>query len=181
MTATTVTELPAEKRTPLKISAFITIVLGILALAMPFVAGVAATYFLAANFIIGGTLMLVAAFGAKGWAGSLGLLALGAVSLLGGLFIFAHPLIGLATVTLFCIAAMFVAGIAKLFWSFKLPTGEGRWFLVFSGLVSIVVAAMLYAQFPLSARWAFGVLVGINLLVEGFSMWVFAQQNRKAS
>jgi uncharacterized membrane protein HdeD (DUF308 family) len=177
MTATTATEFPAEKRRPLKISAFITITLGVLALAMPFIAGVAATYFLAANFIIGGLFMLFAAVTAKGWAGSLGLMVLGAVSLIGGLFIFGHPLIGLSTVTLVSIGAMFAAGIAKVFWSFRLKAGEGRWFLLLSGLLSIVVAAMLFKSFPFSAQWAFGVLVGINLLVEGVSLWAFAQKH----
>lgn len=178
MTATVATEFPAETRMPLKISAFITITLGVLALAMPFIAGVAATYFLAANFIIGGLFMLFAAVNAKAWAGSLGLLVLGAVSLIGGSFIFGHPLIGLSTVTLVSIGAMFAAGIAKIFWSFRLKVGEGRWFLLLSGFLSIVVAAMLFNNFPFSAQWAFGVLVGINLLVEGVSLWAFAQKHR---
>jgi uncharacterized membrane protein HdeD (DUF308 family) len=43
-----------ESRTPLKIAAVITIILGILALVMPFIAGVAATYILVANFVIAG-------------------------------------------------------------------------------------------------------------------------------
>lgn len=177
MTGTTVATLPAETRKPLKVAALIAIALGVLALAMPFVAGVAATYFLAANFVIGGFFMLVAAAGATAWAGALALIALGVVSLVGGLLIFAHPLIGMASITLFCIAAIFASGIAMIFWAFKVLPGEGRWFLMFSGIVSIVVAAMLFANFPFSALWAFGVLVGINLLVEGLSLWVFAQNN----
>jgi uncharacterized membrane protein HdeD (DUF308 family) len=124
MNMATTIELPAEERTPLKITAAITIILGIVALVMPFAAGVAATYFLAANFVIGGVLMSISAFRATGWAGALGLMALGVVSLLAGIFIFAHPLIGLATVTLFSIAGMFVAGITKIFWTFKLPPGS---------------------------------------------------------
>jgi uncharacterized membrane protein HdeD (DUF308 family) len=119
--------------------------------------------------------MATAAFRAKGWAGALGLMMLGVVSVLAGVVIFAHPLIGLATITLFCIAGMFVAGIAKIVWTFKLPSGSGRWYLLISGILSIVVAAMLYSSFPFSALWAFGVLVGINLLVEGFSLWAFVK------
>ena len=175
MANSTTMQLPAEERNSLKIAAVITIILGVLALALPFMAGVAATYILAANFVIGGVLMATAAFRAKGWAGALGLMMLGVVSVLAGVVIFAHPLIGLATITLFCIAGMFVAGIAKIVWTFKLPSGSGRWYLLVSGILSIVVAAMLYSSFPFSALWAFGVLVGINLLVEGFSLWAFVK------
>ena len=175
MANATTMQLPAEERNSLKIAAVITIILGVLALALPFMAGVAATYILAANFVIGGALMATAAFRAKRWAGALGLMMLGVVSVLAGVVIFAHPLIGLATITLFCIAGMFVAGIAKIVWTSKLPSGSGRWYLLISGILSIVVAAMLYSSFPFSALWAFGVLVGINLLVEGFSLWVFVK------
>jgi uncharacterized membrane protein HdeD (DUF308 family) len=173
MSDTTI-KLPTENRRTLKIAAAITIILGIAALVMPFLAGIAATYFLATNFVIAGLLMSISAFRAKDWIGALGLMLFGVVSLLAGVLIFAHPLIGLATVTLFSIAAMFVAGIAKLIWTFKLPSGNGRWFLLFSGLLSIAVAAMLYSNFPFTALWAYGVLVGINLLFEGTSMWAFA-------
>lgn len=175
MTIPATIELPAEERTPLKITAVITIILGIVALVLPLAAGIAATYFLAANFVIGGVLMSMCAFRATGWAGALGLMALGIISLLAGIIIFVHPLIGLATVTLFAIAGMFVAGIAKIAWTFKLPPGSGRWLLLTSGLLSIAVAAMVYSSFPSSAAWFFGVLVGINLLMEGISLWVFVQ------
>ena len=175
MANATTMQLSAEKKTPLKIAAVITIILGVLALVLPFMAGVAATYLLALNFVIAGILMTISAFNAKGWGGALGLMVLGVVSVLAGGFIFAHPLIGLMTITLFCIAGMFVAGIAKIAWVFKLPSGSGRWFLLISGILSIVVAAMLYSNFPFTALWMFGVLVGINLLVEGISLWVFVQ------
>ena len=175
MANATTMQLSAENKTTLKFAAVVTIILGVLALVLPFMAGVAATYILAANFVIGGVLMAAAAFRAKGWGGSLGLMVLGVVSVLAGVFIFAHPLIGLATITLFCIAGMFVAGIAKITWVFKLPSGSGRRFLFISGILSIVVAAMLYSNFPFSALWLFGVLVGINLLIEGISLWVFVQ------
>ena len=169
------TQLSAEKKTPLKIAASIAIILGIAALVSPFVAGIAATYLLAANFVIGGNLMIVAAFRADGWIGALGLMILGAVCIVAGFLILAYPLIGLATITLACIAGMFVAGVARVGWAFKLSFGTGRYLLLASGVLSIAVAAMLYSSFPFSAQWMFGVLVGLNLLVEGAALLAFVQ------
>lgn len=176
MAMTDQTILSEDDKWPLKVAAFVALGLGIVALLSPFYAGIAATLVLGANFLISGVLEAFAAFRAQRWTGTIGLLLLALVSIIGGLFIFAHPLIGLATVTLFCIAAMFVAGIAKLFWAFKVPAG--RWFLVLSGLLSILVAAMLYSSFPFSAKWAFGVLVGVNLIVEGATLLAFLKQAR---
>jgi uncharacterized membrane protein HdeD (DUF308 family) len=162
--------LSEENKTPLKIAAWIALGLGVVALLSPLYAGLAATLVLGVNFLVGGVLEAVAAFRAQRWSGTLGLILLALVSIIAGLIIFAHPLLGLATITLVCIAAMFVAGIAKTFWAFKVPSGSGRWMLALSGILSVLVAGMLYTSFPFSAAWAFGVLVGVNLIVEGATL-----------
>jgi uncharacterized membrane protein HdeD (DUF308 family) len=177
MTAAEELTLAEENKLPLKIAAWVAMALGVVALIAPFYAGIAVTLVLAANFLISGVLEAFAAFRAQRWVGTLGLMLLAAVSIVAGLFIFAHPVIGLATATLICIIAMFIAGIAKLIWSFRVPTGSGRWLLAVSGALSILVAAMLYASFPFSAAWAFGVLVGINLIVEGATLLGFVSQS----
>jgi len=166
MNTESATLAPASK-TPLRIAACAAIVLGILALISPFKAGVAATMALAISFVVGGVFGFVAGLRARRWAGTYGLMLLSAVSVLAGLFIFTNPLIGLGTVTLVCIAGLAAAGVTKLFWSFKIPPGRGRWLIGLSGLLSIIVAVMLYSHFPFAAAWAFGVLVGVTLIFEG--------------
>lgn len=166
-------KLSEDDKRPLKITAFLALALGIVALLSPFYAGIAATLVLGAYFLISGVLEAFAAFRAQRWTGVLGLMLLAIVSILAGLYIFAHPVLGLATITLVCIAAMFVAGIAKIFWAFNVPSDSGRWMLILSGLISILVAAMLYTSFPFSAVWAFGILIGVNLIVEGATLLAF--------
>jgi uncharacterized membrane protein HdeD (DUF308 family) len=100
-------------------------------------------------------------------------LLLAIVSIVAGLVIFAHPLLGLTTLTLVAILSLLVAGLAKIFWAFKVA--DGRWYLVLSGILSILVAGMLYTNFPLSAAWALGVLIGINLIVEGVTLLAFVR------
>ena len=178
MTAAQQAILPDEDKLPLKIAGFIALALGILALSSPFYAGIAVTLVLGANLLIGGLLQAFAAFRAQRWIGTLGLMLVAAVSILAGLYIFAHPWIGLTTLTLVCIVAMFVVGIAKLVWSFRIPSGAGRGLLALSGVLSIAVAAMLYTSYPFSAAWAFGVLVGINLIVEGATLLGFLSQRK---
>jgi uncharacterized membrane protein HdeD (DUF308 family) len=172
MNAETVTLAPASK-TPLRIAACAAIVLGILALISPFKAGVAATMALAISFVVGGIFGFVAGMRAHRWTGTYGLMLLSVVSVLAGLFIFANPLIGLGTVTLVCIAGLAASGITKVFWSFRIPSGRGRWLIALSGVLSILVAAMLYWHFPFSAAWAFGVLVGVTLIFEGVTHLAF--------
>jgi membrane protein HdeD len=171
--ADAVSSLTPASKWPLKLAAVVAIALGVLALISPFRAGIAATLVLAWSFLIGGCLGVLAAFRIQRWTGTYGLMLLSIVSILAGLVIFGDPLLGLGTVTLVCIAGLFAAGITKVFWGFKLPAGRGRWLIVLSGALSIVVAGMLYWHFPFSAAWAFGVLVGITLIFEGISHLAF--------
>ena len=165
--------LASQSRAPLKIAAFAAIVLGVLALISPFKAGIAATMALGISFVIGGVLGFVAGLRARRWTGTYGLMLLSAVSVLAGVFILANPLMALGTVTLVCIAGLGAAGITKLFWAFKIPSGRGRWLIALSGVLSIVVAGMLYSHFPFAAAWAFGVLVGVTLVFEGVTQLAF--------
>ena len=48
--------------------------------------------------------------------------------------------------------------------------------MLLSGLLSILVAAMLYTSFPFSAVWAFGVLIGVNLIVDGGTLLAFVSR-----
>jgi uncharacterized membrane protein HdeD (DUF308 family) len=173
----TATLTPASKL-PLRIAAFAAIALGVLALISPFEAGIAATLVLATSFIVGGIFGLVAGLRARHWSGTWGLMLLSVVSIVAGVFIFGNPLIGLGTVTLVCIAGLAAAGITKVLWSFRIPSGRGRWLIFLSGLLSIVVAAMLYSHFPFSAAWAFGVLVGVTLIFEGVTHLAFLSEVR---
>ena len=163
--------LNEDTRRPLRLAAFVAMALGVLALLSPFIAGLVVTLVLGANFLISGVLEAFAAYKAERWTGTIGLMLLALISVLAGLVIFAHPLLGLTTLTLFAIISLFIAGFAKIFWGFKVS--NGRIFLFISGVLSILIAAMLYANFPFSAAWALGVLVGVNLIVEGATLLAF--------
>jgi len=174
MTIADQTTLPEESRLPLKLAGWLALVLGVFALLSPFYAGIAATLLLGGYFVASGILEFFTAFKAQRWTGKLGLVLLAAVSVIAGLFILAHPILGLKTLTIVAIASIFVGGIAKLIWSFSVPAG--KWLLALSGILSILIAAMLYMSFPFSAAWALGVLIGVNLIVEGATMLGFASQ-----
>jgi uncharacterized membrane protein HdeD (DUF308 family) len=173
MTMTNQSILTEDARWPLKLAGFIAIALGVLALFSPFIAGLVVTLVLGANFLISGILEAFTAFKSERWSGTIGLMLLAIISIVAGLVIFAHPLLGLTTLTLFAIISMFVAGVAKIFWAFKVS--DGRWFLILSGVLSILIAAMLYTNFPFSAAWALGLLVGVNLIVEGATLLAFVK------
>jgi uncharacterized membrane protein HdeD (DUF308 family) len=165
MAMSTHPSLTNGNRTTLKISAWLAIAVGFICLITPFYAGLAATLLLGGYFIASGILEGIVAFRAPSWLGTIGLIVLAAISIVAGLFILANPLAGLVTITLVSIASIFIVGVAKLFWSLRVPSGKA--ILALSGILSILIAVMLYTNFPYSAAWTFGVLVGMNLMMEG--------------
>jgi uncharacterized membrane protein HdeD (DUF308 family) len=171
MTMTDQSIIADDARSPLRLAGFVAIALGVLALFSPFMAGLVVTFVLGANFLVGGVLEAIAAFKAERWSGTIGLMLLAVVSIVAGIAIFAHPILGLTTLTLFAIIALLAAGLVKIYWATQVRSGGG--FLALSGVLTVLVAAMIFTNFPLSAAWALGVLVGVNLIVEGASLLAF--------
>lgn len=50
--------------------------------------------------------------------------------------------------------------------------------MLLSGVVNLVLAAMILGGFPATAAWALGLLVGINLIVSGSALVAIALQAR---
>jgi uncharacterized membrane protein HdeD (DUF308 family) len=93
------------------------------------------------------------------------------LTLLAGILVISHPLLTSAVLTV-VLAIYFVAdGIAELFAAGTLPRDqEGKGWLVFDGIVSLVLGVMIFTGFPLAGVVAIGVFLGIKLLLAGMTM-----------
>ena len=61
-------------------------------------------------------------------------------------------------------------GIGEIIAAFQVKPAQGWGFVLFSGIVSVILAFMIWNQWPLSGAWAIGVLVGIQLIFAGLTM-----------
>ena len=100
---------------------------------------------------------------------------------LAGISLVTQPGAGLATITLFLAVWFFVDGIFAIFAGFSWRPQQGWGFMIFNGVVSIILGAMIYRQFPVSATWLVGVLVGIRLLLAGWTMIALGSVGRAAA
>ena len=146
------------------------LVLGILAVASPFVAGVAVAYFVAALMIIAGIMRMIHAFKVDSLGSGIISVLLGLVSIIAGGMIFARPLFGLATLTLILIIYFAVEGVFDIIAALKVQPASGWGWLLFSGLISVGLAFLIGNSWPLSGVWAIGILVGVRLLTMGVTM-----------
>lgn len=140
---------------------------GILALANPFAASLTATVLAGWSFIAVGTLMLIAANHPLGF--HLAVFLLGLLVLALGVHLVFDPLRGVVSLTAAVGSLLLVAGILRISAALRLY-GYFRGTLLVSGLLSFVLAVLIFADFPQSANVILGQFLAIELLSNGISL-----------
>ena len=147
-----------------------TFILGILAMVTPMISGLAVTVVVAALLLAAGVAMAAYAFSAGSFWQGLFQFLFGGLTALAGVVIFARPLLGLASITMVLVVYFLVDGITAILLGFRAKPTKGWGWLVFSGTAAIVVSVLMWRDWPVSGRWAIGVLVGIRLAMSGWAM-----------
>ena len=142
---------------------------GVLAIGAPVVAGVAITAIVGWLLVFSGVLHMAFAWRA-GRAGSvLWEILLGFVYALAGLYLVANPVAGLASLTLVIAFYLLIEGILELVLSFRLRPAHGSGWLLFDGVVTLILAVMIWSTWPSSAVWVVGTLIGISMVFSGIT------------
>jgi len=156
-------------------------ILGFLAILFPFVPGITIALLLGALLVVGGVVHVAHAFSARGWKGFLWQVLLGLVYLAAGLLLMANPIVTLASVTILLVAYFLVEGVVEIFMGFRLRPESNWGWVIASGVVSLLLAGLLWVNWPSSAAWAVGLLLGVALLSSGISMILVAWGGRRAA
>jgi uncharacterized membrane protein HdeD (DUF308 family) len=142
---------------------------GIFCLFAPLIAGVAVAYLLGAALVAAGVLELVGAFTHKGGVlARLGLAVLGLVAVAFGALVLAHPQEAVASLTVLLGLTLLISGGVRIVLAFGADEARLPFFL--AGLFSIVLGVLLLVEWPLEGEWAFGVLLGLDLIAMGLTM-----------
>ena len=157
------------------------IVLGFVVLAAPLAGGLAVTIVLGLSLVIGGVARLFAAFAADSFGSGALAFVWGLLVAASGFYIFTNPGLGLASLTLVLSMMFFVSGLTECVVAFHVKPQSGWGWMLAGGIVSVLLAVMVWRQFPLSGIWLVGTLVGVNLLMTGFSGLMLGGAARKAT
>ena len=146
------------------------LVLGVLALIAPFLAGTAVVVLVAVALIAAGIANVLFAFKADSLGRGILAGLFGGVAVLAGVAMLARPLLGLASLTMLLVVYFLLDGIFSTIAAFRLKPISGWGWVLFGGLVSILLAVLIGRQWPVSGTWAVGVLVGVGLIFRGLSL-----------
>jgi len=155
------------------------IILGLLALMLPFIAGVAVAVMLGWLLIIGGIAHLVVAWHLRHAGGLVWEILIGLVYIIAGVYLLAHPVAGLIALTAFLGAYLLIKGIFELIMWFRIRHVRGSGWVLFDAIVSLLLSALIWMHLPYSATWVIGTLVGFGILFSGISRLVLGMHARR--
>lgn len=157
------------------------VVAGMFSICAPFFAGIAASIFFGWLVMIAGILHLVYSWSERGTAGAvLWQVLISIVYLVAAFFLLMRPVSGVVALTLVLGIYIVLEGVFELaLFSLVRRRPGSIWFLI-DGLVSLLLAALIFFHWPSSSFWAVGTLVGVSLLFSGIARLTFPMRPRLA-
>lgn len=148
------------------------VVLGLIAIILPPLASIAVTVMLGWLFLFSGMATLVITLWARQLPGFWWSLLSALLGIAVGIVLLARPAQATLTLTIVVGAYFLAEGVTTIMYALEHRKElSERWgWMAFSGLMDILVAFLIIAGLPGSATWAIGLLVGINLLIGGWSL-----------
>jgi uncharacterized membrane protein HdeD (DUF308 family) len=157
------------------------VIFGVLAIAAPFITGVAVAIFVGSLLVLTGIAQLVHAFKARMWGIGFWGSVIGLLSIAAGVYMMIRPGVGLAALTLLLAIYFLVDGISEIIAAFRIKPDQGWGWVLFNGIIAVLLGLMIWRQWPVSGAWAIGVLVGIHILITGWSMIILGTGARRVA
>jgi uncharacterized membrane protein HdeD (DUF308 family) len=167
----------------LLIEGIILVLLGAAAIVVPQVATLAVTILLSWLFLISGVVGLITTFMMREAPGFWWSLFSAIIAIAAGVLLLLWPVSGALSLTLLLIFFFILEGVATIMYALDHKRElSGRWgLLLVSGIVDLILAAIIVAGLPGTAAWALGLLVGINMLFGGAALIGLALHARSAA
>ena len=148
----------------------ILVFLGTLAIVGAHIATVASILFFGSLLTIGGIMQAIYAFWRPRGQGFIQNLLLGIFYAVVGILMVTHPTVSALAITLLLAALYTVSGIFKISVSLTSAVAQRGW-LLFSGIVSLALGILIWAEWPISGLWIIGLFIGIDLILVGW-FWI---------
>jgi uncharacterized membrane protein HdeD (DUF308 family) len=150
------------------------IIVGIEALGAPYFAALVAAFWVAWGLIFGGVAELISVYSSSEnrlWKALLGLLYLFA-----GIYIFVHPGLSLLALALMLAWVFLIKGVISIIGALRLRPVSGWGWWLFDGVITLLLAFLIFSGWPQNSVRIIALLVGITLIISGANRlaWAFA-------
>ncbi|HYG45658.1 MAG TPA: HdeD family acid-resistance protein [Bordetella sp.] len=156
------------------------VVLGSAALIHVWAATLVSVIFIGTLMLIGAVGLLIQAWRVKHWSGFLIWSLSGLLYAVAGVEAIMNPLTGAMLLTLLLGATLIGVGAFRLWVWFQHRAQQGWGWLAFSGLVTFTVGLLIAIGWPANSMTILGLLLGFDLLFQGWSLLFAGLALRKA-
>ncbi len=155
--------------------------LGLAAIVLPTIAGLAATVLLGWLFLVAGFMALVATFIGRLFPGSGWSLLSALAAMIAGVLLLWNPLQSLAMLTYVLVVFFIIDGLFTIMISISHRRNlSGRWeWLMINGVIDLFLAGVIVLGVPGTLAWALGLIVGIDMVFGGASLVAVGLEARK--
>ncbi len=145
-------------------------VCGTVAIAVPPLATGGVLIVLGIALMVGGAATIILSCWAGKWSGMLVQLLVGVLYIVAAFTIFDAPVKAALFLTMFIAALFIVVGAFRVLAAMMIRFPHWGWAL-FNGILTFLLGVIIYRQFPGSAFWVIGLLVGVEMLLNGWT-WI---------
>jgi uncharacterized membrane protein HdeD (DUF308 family) len=155
-------------------------VLGLLAIVVPPIATIAVEVLIGWLLLMSGIVGLIATLRMRGAPGFWWSLLSAVLGIVAGVVLLRWPLSGALSLTLILTVFLTLEGMISILYALEHKRElSGRWvMMLFSGVVDLFLAGIIFAGLPGTAAWAIGLLIGINLVFGGSALIAMALHAR---
>jgi uncharacterized membrane protein HdeD (DUF308 family) len=143
------------------------LILGMVAVASPFLAAVAVNVLIAWLITMAGAVHIVLAFHAHRAGSVIWKLLVGLAYLFFGVYLITHAVLAVASLTLVLASLFLIEGLLNVVLFFQMRSMRGSSWVLIDGVITLLLGLMIYMQWPSSSAWAIGTLVGVSLIISG--------------
>ena len=119
--------------------------------------------------IIGGVSQLADVFNSKAWQGVVWHALIGIFYIIGGILIVYDPMLATEVITAMLAWLFIIIGLTRFIMAIMLHQGPGWGWVLFSGLISVILGLLILMQWPYSAFWVIGMFIAIEMMFCGWT------------
>jgi uncharacterized membrane protein HdeD (DUF308 family) len=151
---------------------------GVLAITWPAFSSLAVVSVLGVILIVAGVATIVGSFWAGKWSGLLVQLLVGILYVVAGVAVTERPLATAALMTFFMAMSFIVLGMFRAVGALIIRFPQWGWALL-NGVITFLCGMVIYRHLPLDALWVIGLLVGLEMMFNGWTWIMLGMQIRK--
>jgi uncharacterized membrane protein HdeD (DUF308 family) len=130
----------------------------------------AVTTLIGLMLMLGGVATVISAFWAGRWSGLLLQLLVGILYIACGFVVTENPVVSALAITVFIAVSFVVLGTFRIIAALMLRFPQWGWALL-NGVVTLLAGVVIYRQLPTDAFWVLGLLIGLEMLFNGWT-WI---------